>query len=52
MAFPDRETFTAWVMSPEYREIFKDRLAAAETTGILVRGLMCRQTRQTAGYRV
>lgn len=40
MAFPDRETFTAWVMSPEYREIFKDRLAAAETTGILVRGLM------------
>ena len=40
MAFPDRETFTAWVTSPEYREISKDRLAAAETTGILVRGLM------------
>jgi uncharacterized protein (DUF1330 family) len=38
-AFPDRETFTAWVTSPEYREISKDRLAAAETTGILVRGL-------------
>ncbi len=40
MAFPDRETFTAWVTSPEYREISKDRLAAAESTGILVRGLM------------
>ncbi len=40
MAFPDREAFTAWVTSPEYREISKDRLAAAETTGILVRGLM------------
>jgi len=39
MAFPDRETFTAWATSPEYREISKDRLAAAETTGILVRGL-------------
>ena len=39
MAFPDRETFTAWVTSPEYQEISKDRLAAAETTGILVRGL-------------
>ena len=40
MAFPDRKTFTAWVTSPEYREISKDRLAAAQTTGILVRGLM------------
>ncbi len=39
MAFPDRETFTAWVTSPEYQEISKDRLAAAETTGILVHGL-------------
>jgi uncharacterized protein (DUF1330 family) len=39
MDFPDRETFTAWVTSPEYREISKDRLAAAHTTGILVRGL-------------
>jgi uncharacterized protein (DUF1330 family) len=39
MAFPDRKTFTAWVTSPEYREISKDRLAAAETTAILVRGL-------------
>ena len=40
MAFPDRKTFTAWATSPEYREIAKDRLAAAQTTGILVRGLM------------
>lgn len=40
MAFPDREAFTAWATSPEYREIAKDRLAAAQTTGILVRGLM------------
>ena len=39
IAFPDRETFTTWVTSPEYQEISKDRLAAAETTGILVRGL-------------
>jgi uncharacterized protein (DUF1330 family) len=39
MAFPDRATFRAWATSPEYREISKDRLAAAETTGILVRGL-------------
>ena len=39
MAFPDRETFMAWATSPEYREISKDRLAAAQTTGILVRGL-------------
>ena len=40
MAFPDRETITARVTSPEYREISKDRLAAAETTGILVRSLI------------
>ena len=39
MAFPDRETLTTWATSPEYREISEDRLAAAETTGILVRGL-------------
>ena len=39
IAFPDREMFTTWVTSPEYQEISKDRLAAAETTGILVRGL-------------
>ena len=40
MAFPDRETVTVWLTSPEYREISKDRLAAAGTTAILVRGLM------------
>ena len=40
MAFPDRETFMTWLTSPEYREIASDRLAAADTTGILVRGLM------------
>ena len=39
MAFPDRETFMAWAASPEYREIAKDRMAAAETTVLLVRGL-------------
>lgn len=39
MAFPDRETFAAWLRSPEYQEIAKDRFAAAETTAILVRGL-------------
>ena len=40
MAYPDRETFMTWLTSPEYREIARDRLAAADTTGILVRGLM------------
>ena len=39
MAFPDRETFMTWLTSPDYREIATDRLAAADTTGILVRGL-------------
>jgi len=40
MMFPDRATFMNWLTSPEYREIAGDRLAAADTTGILVRGLM------------
>ena len=39
MAFPDRASFRAWATSPEYREIAKDRLAGAETTAVLVRGL-------------
>ena len=39
MEFPDRDTFTAWANSPEYQEIAKDRLAAAETVVLLVRGL-------------
>ncbi len=40
IAFADRDTFMTWLTSPEYREIARDRLAAADTTGILVRGLM------------
>jgi uncharacterized protein (DUF1330 family) len=39
LAFPDRASFTAWATSPEYREIAKDRLAGAENTAVLVRGL-------------
>ena len=39
MEFPDRDTFTAWANSPEYQEIAKDRLAAAQTVVLLVRGL-------------
>jgi uncharacterized protein (DUF1330 family) len=39
IAFPDRDTFMTWLTSPEYRQIASDRLAAAGTTGILVRGL-------------
>jgi uncharacterized protein (DUF1330 family) len=39
MAFPDRDTFTAWANSPEYQEISKDRLAATEGAVLLVRGL-------------
>jgi uncharacterized protein (DUF1330 family) len=39
LAFPDRETFTAWVTSQEYREISADRLAAADTVALLVRGV-------------
>ena len=39
LEFPDRDTYTAWANSPEYQEIAKDRLAAAETVVLLVRGL-------------
>jgi uncharacterized protein (DUF1330 family) len=39
LAFPDRETFTAWATSPEYREIAQDRHAAAATIALLVRGV-------------
>ena len=39
LAFPDRETFAAWATSPEYREISADRLAAADTVALLVRGV-------------
>jgi len=39
LAFPDREAFTTWATSPEYREISEDRLAAADTIALLVRGM-------------
>lgn len=39
IAFPDQDTYTVWANSPEYIEISKDRLAAAEGPVLLVRGL-------------
>jgi uncharacterized protein (DUF1330 family) len=39
ISFPDLRTFTAWANSPEYEEISRDRLAAAEGPVLLVRGL-------------
>ena len=39
LEFPDRDTYMAWANSPEYQEIAKDRLAAAQTVVLLVRGL-------------
>jgi len=39
MAFPDRDTFTAWAASAEYQEISKDRVAATDGVVLLVRGL-------------
>ena len=39
LEFPDRHTYTAWADSPEYQKIAEDRLAAAETVVLLVRGL-------------
>lgn len=39
MAFPDRDTFTAWANSPKYQEISKDRLAATEGPVLLVHAL-------------
>jgi uncharacterized protein (DUF1330 family) len=39
LEFPDRDTYAAWANSPEYQEIARDRLAAAETVVPLVRGL-------------
>jgi uncharacterized protein (DUF1330 family) len=39
MSFPDREAFAAWLNSPEYSEISKDRVAATEGVVLLVRGL-------------
>ena len=39
MAFPDRDAFMTWARSAEYQEIAKDRVAAADTVVLLVRGL-------------
>lgn len=39
MSFPDKGAFFAWAGSPEYQEIARDRIAAAETTALLVEGL-------------
>ena len=39
LEFPDRGAFTSWATSPEYLEIAKDRLAAADTDVLVVRGL-------------
>lgn len=39
MSFPDKKSFFAWAGSPAYREIAKDRIAAAETTVLLAEGL-------------
>jgi uncharacterized protein (DUF1330 family) len=39
LAFPDRGAFTPWPTSPEYRRIAEDRVAAADTVVLLVRGL-------------
>ncbi len=39
IAFPDRDTFTAWANSPEYKEISEDRLASTEGPVLLVHGL-------------
>lgn len=38
LAFPDRDTFTAWATSAEYQEISKDRIAATDGVVLLVRG--------------
>ncbi len=37
--FPDKQSAYAWMMSPEYQEIAKHRLAASEGESILVEGL-------------
>jgi uncharacterized protein (DUF1330 family) len=39
LAFPDRDTFTMWATSPEYREISRDRVAATDGIVLLVHGL-------------
>jgi len=39
LAFEDRDAFSTWATSPEYRAIVQDRWDAAETTILLVRGV-------------
>ena len=39
MSFPDKKSFFAWAGSPEYQEIAKDRIAAAQSTVLLAEGL-------------
>ena len=39
MAVPDRDAFITWARPAEYEEIAKDRVAAADTVVLLVRGL-------------
>ena len=38
MQFPDEESFEAWRLSPEYREIVGDRFASTEGPVLLVDG--------------
>jgi uncharacterized protein (DUF1330 family) len=39
MSFPDEAAFHAFVRSPEYEDIAKDRRAGADTVVLLVQGL-------------
>ncbi len=39
MSFPDEAAFRAFVHSPEYEDIAKDRRAGADTVVLLVKGL-------------
>lgn len=39
MSFADEPQAQAFLNSPEYREISKDRIAGADTVGLLVHGL-------------
>jgi uncharacterized protein (DUF1330 family) len=39
LAFPDRHAFTSWATSQEYQRIADDRIAAADTTVLLIRGV-------------
>jgi uncharacterized protein (DUF1330 family) len=39
ISFPDEASLMAWINSPDYREIAKDRIAGADALVLLVRGL-------------